>query len=159
MAPEDVKRGIDVASGFIAFRMRSEFEVFRRLKREGLDEADIATVIDRLKRMDLVDDQAFAGAYARDQILGRKRGPVRVRRGLISLGVDRELAESAVAGVTADHDIYSQALDLGRKRWNTLGRIADVRRRRKRVYDYLARRGYELDEIRAVLDQLERSDE
>ena len=64
--PEDVKRGIGVATGFIAYRMRSEFEVKRRLKRAQLSDEDTAAVIAQMKDMRLIDDQAFAGAYARD---------------------------------------------------------------------------------------------
>jgi regulatory protein len=155
--PEEVKRGVDVATGFISYRMRSEFEVRRRLRRAGLSELDVSSVIVRLKEMMLVDDSKFAGAYSRDQLLGMKRGPIRVRNGLSSLGVDKEIAAAAVEAVTAEHDTFELALNLGQRRWDKLGGSRDRSLRRKRVYEFLVRRGYPYDEARRVIDELERA--
>ncbi|MFV1979736.1 MAG: regulatory protein RecX [Rhodothermia bacterium] len=157
MGSEEVKRGIDVAVGFIAYRMRSEFEVRRRLKRARLDDEDVATVIARIKEMKLIDDRAFAGAYTRDQIIGRKRGPVRVKSGLTALGVSKEIAAVAIDEVVADHGTLAPAMELGEKRWGKLSRIRDQTSKKKRVYEYLVRRGYSFTDARHVVDELERT--
>jgi regulatory protein len=102
--------------------------------------------------MHLLDDRAFAGAYARDQMVGKKRGPHRVRRGLSALGVDKELVERAILDVVESVDLFEQALESGRKRWRLLARVADQARRRKRLYDFLVRRGYDFELVRDVVD-------
>lgn len=158
MDPEDVKRGVDVATGFIAYRMRSEFEIRRRLEQADISGDEANAVIRRLAEMHLVDDRAFAGAYARDQMMGRKRGPLRVRRGLAALGVSKDLVEEAISGVIESVDLFEQAVNLGRKRWRLLGRVGDDKRKRKRLYDYLVRRGYDFELVRKVVDQIRYED-
>ena len=154
---QEVKRGVDVAVGFIAYRMRSEFEVRRRLKRARLNDEDVVAVITRIKEMKLIDDGAFAGAYTRDQIIGRKQGPVRVKVGLMALGVSKEIAAVAIEEVVVDHDTFAQAMVLGEKRWGQLSRIRDQTSRKKRVYEYLVRRGYSFADARHVVEELERA--
>ena len=155
MDPDEVRRGVEIANVFIAYRMRSEFEVRRRLKRENIEAEEADAVVAELVRMRLLDDRAFAGAYARDQMLGRKRGPLRVRRGLSALGIHKELAAEAVDEVAESLDLLEQAFELGQKRWANLSRKVDSARRRKRLYDYLVRRGYTYEQARTVVDRLE----
>lgn len=151
----ETERAFQVATGFIAFRMRSEREVERRLKRADVGPATIETTLRRLKDVGLVDDRAFAGAYCRDQIVGRGRGPIRVRRGLASLGVGADLAEEAIQSVLEEHSPLEKAVSLAEKRWMILARISDERQRRKRVFDYLIRRGYQHADARTAVDRLE----
>jgi regulatory protein len=155
--PEEVKRGIGVATGFIAYRIRSEFEVRRRLGRAGVSDEDVDATMVRLREMMLIDDAAFAGAFARDQMIGMKHGPIRVRNGLVKLGVDKEIAAAAIGEVLADHDTFETAMALGEKRWSNLQSVRDSETRRKRVYEFLVRRGYPFDESRSVVDELEKS--
>ena len=155
MDPDEVRRGIDIANVFIAYRMRSEFEVRRRLRKTGLAGDVIDAVIEHLSESGLINDRAFAGAYARDHMIGRKRGPVRVRRGLAALGVSESIAAEAVSEVVESLDMSEQALGLARKRWQQLGRIDDLSKRKKRLYDYLVRRGYPYDQVRSVMDEIE----
>ena len=154
---EEVKRGIDLAVGFIAYRMRSEFEVRRRLKRARLGDEEVVVVIERIKEMRLIDDRAFAGAYTRDQIIGWQRGPMRVKSGLTALGVSKEIAADAIEEVFAEHDTAELAMALGEKRWGKLSRTRDQISRKKLVYDYLVRRGYSFADARYVVDELERT--
>ncbi len=154
---EDVKRGIDVATVFISYRMRSEFEVRRRLKRAHLSNEDAGIVIARMKEMKLIDDEAFAGAYARDQIIGKNRGPMRVTSGLLALGIDKEMSGAAIEEVVAEHDTFELAMTLGEKRWAKLDAVENLASRKKRVFEYLVRRGYTFGDSRRVIDELERT--
>lgn len=155
MADRDAERAFQVATGFIAFRMRSEREVERRLKRAEFAPDTISSTLRRLKEVGLVDDGAFAGAYCRDQMIGKGRGPIRVRRGLVQLGVAGELAEAALQSVLEMHDPLEKATALAEKRWASLARVTDIRQRRKRVYDFLIRRGYQHADARTAVDRLE----
>ncbi len=155
---DEVKRGIDVASGFIAYRMRSEYEVRRRLKRAQITDEASVEAIERLKEMGLVNDRAFAAAYARDQISRLKRGPLRVANGLRTLGVSKEFTQAAVAETVAQNDPFEIAFSAAQRRWAQLSRIDDVRKRKKRVYEFLVRRGFEYGDARKITDTLERED-
>jgi len=66
---------------------------------------------------------------------------------------DSEINE-ALAGVRNTIEDEDVVMTVGRKRWNQLERISDPQKRKKRLYDYLARRGFDFDEIRRVLSEL-----
>jgi regulatory protein len=156
---DDVQRGVDIAVGFIAFRARSEFEVRRRLRKADLDRDVEDAVVDRLKDMSLLDDRRFAGAYARDQVVGWKRGPFRVLRGLRSLGVDKAIAQGAVEEVVAENDLHQQAFLLASKRWKRVSATSDKLKAKKKIFDYLVRRGYSHEMSRSIVDRLEGLDD
>ena len=89
-------------------------------------------------------------------MIGRKRGPVRVELGLRALGVSKELAQSAIGQVLADHDVLAEALLLGEKRWKRLRATSDVLVTKKKVYDFLVRRGFQRSTAGSVIDRLEK---
>ena len=155
MESEDLRRAIDIAVNFIAFRARSETEVRRRLRKADFSSEIEDFAVDRLKEMRLLDDKAFAGAYARDQILGRKRGPIRVKLGLRSLGVNDSIAVDAVETVLADVDQVEQASNLVERRWKRIRETSTALATKKKIHDFLVRRGYSHSTARLVVDRLE----
>ena len=152
---DELKRGIHIATGFIAYRQRSEFEVTRRLRRASISDTVVPQVLSRLRDNGLIDDRAFAAAYTRDQMHLRSRGPARVRNGLLKLGVARDLIDEALKEAFAGQDPLQKAVEAGTKRW---ARLSDVegRKRRKRVYDYLVRQGYPFDVARRAVDVIQK---
>lgn len=63
----------------------------------------------------------------------------------------------AIEEVFAEHDTLAMATALGEKRWAKLSRTRDQTFRKKRVYEYLVRRGYSFADARHVVDDLERT--
>ncbi len=143
-----------VALHYISYRMRSEVEVRRRLAKEDAGPAIVDAVLAQLRQIGVVDDKAFASAFGRDAVLGRKWGPHRVARGLRQAGVSDEYIEEALGEVRNTLEDEDVVMKVGRKRWEQLQGVSDVRKRKKRLYDYLARRGFDFADIRRVLDDL-----
>jgi regulatory protein len=73
--------------------------------------------------------------------------------------VARDTASSAVEEVWEEEEVdqAGAAIQLARKRAASLGGL-DPLARRRRLYGFLARRGYEADEIRAALAVVLRGD-
>jgi regulatory protein len=140
-----------LAIRFISYRMRSEAEVRRRLRKEGADADVIAVVLEDLRRLELVDDRGFAEQFARDALTGKKWGPHRIRQALRRAGVrpgDIEPAVQALRHTIEDEDIVTAVAE---KRWRQLARVADVKKRKKRLYDYLVRRGFDYEDVRRAV--------
>lgn len=146
-----------VALRYVSYRMRSEAEVRRRLAKEGAGSTTIDMVLDRLREIGVVDDAAFAHAYARDAVSGRKWGPFRIAQGLRKAGVRKELITEAVKRIQRTVDEEGLIEAIATKRWNQLSDITDVKKRKKRLYDYLVRRGFDFDDVRRVLEALSKS--
>lgn len=111
--------------------------------------------ISRLKEMDYVNDGKFAESYASHRLSVRPVGRARLARELALKKLDRKTIERALDRVFDDSD-EDELIDRAiQKRIRTHGRPAD-RGEAKRMFDHLARLGFEFDLIIRKLDALRR---
>lgn len=142
----------DRALGLLAARGRSARELRRRLLQKGEEAAHVDAAIERLLALGLLDDREYALQASRSKLaagISRRR----VRDELARRGVDRELAAEAVEEVAREDEVDERdaAIAAARKRVSALHGLASITRRR-RLYAYLARRGYAPDDIRAAME-------
>jgi regulatory protein len=111
------------------------------------DEAD--AVVERLVGAGLLDDAKYASAYARSRLTGQGASVRRISQDLARKGVPAEVAKQAIAEVVSEEDVDTRAVieRVARKKLTSMGDLEPVVLRR-RLFAFLARRGYELDEIR-----------
>lgn len=125
----------------------------RRLVHRGHPREAARAAIERATAGGLLDDRDFAHSYAEAKS-ARGRGPARLLRDLFAMGVDRGIADEAIAAAWAGEDRQSEAvLALARKRSGQLGSIARPVLRR-RLLAYLARRGFAGAEVRAAVSRV-----
>lgn len=148
-----------VAWNFLTYRDRSAEEVSRRLVRRGFEQDVVEEVIERLREAGVVDDEALARSYAESRFHVHGYGPRRVRADLRRRGVRPEAVEAAIAAVYEEpEDVVDRAREMGRKRWETLHRETDTLKRRKKVIDYLVRRGFGYGIAHQVVRELAHDD-
>ena len=145
----------DRALHLLGFRARSVAELRRSLIQKGEPPADVQQAIARLLEQRLLDDTEFARQFARLKITGSGTSRRRVLQELGRRGVAREIADRAVASLEQDEGIdAAQTIHkVAAKKWRSLAKV-DAQERRRRVYAYLARRGFTPDEIRDALAAL-----
>jgi regulatory protein len=139
----------------LEFRPRSVDELRRRLLQKGADESDVEAVVARLLEQKLLDDADFAEQFARGRVLGAGASRRRIVQELTRKGVAREIADSAVDGLMEREGIDPAAAihRVAGKKWRSLAKLDDFTRRR-RLYAFLARRGFSPDEIRTAMNAL-----
>ena len=131
----------------LARRPRTEAELGTVLARSFAAD-EVAHAVTRMRELGYLDDRAWAASYAASG-RSRQRGAALLRRELQQHGVPGELA----ARVLEDHDDLEAALAAARKRLTALGRL-DEQQIRRRLYDFLRRRGFDHGIARVVLEQL-----
>jgi regulatory protein len=142
----------DAALRLLTVRARGRAELERRLGDRGLPQEAVASALDRLEAVGLVDDAAFASAYAESRA-GRGVDAGAITRELRGRGVDPQLAAQA-AGTAAPPDEQAErcrqvaAAKLARMD----GLSPDVQFRR--LAAYLDRRGYPAELIEHVVREL-----
>jgi regulatory protein len=136
------------ALNLLSARARSARDLRTRLLRKGEPEAEVTAAIERLVANGLLDDAAYARQVARAKGAGGKMSKGRVRQELYRLGVARDVADAAITEVWAEESIdASDAIEhLARKKLATMAGL-DPPTQRRRLYAYLARRGYDTREI------------
>ncbi len=113
-----------------------------RLRRRGCDADAIDAALARLQREGALDDARAARAFARTEVVVRRRGPGRIRRALEAMGVQGDAARDAVAAGFAEQSV-DDVLEAALAR-RARGPIADPAQAR-RLVAYLVRQGFDLD--------------
>ncbi len=146
----------DRAVTLLAAHARGPKELERLLVKKGEPVALAKAAVARLAEQGFLDDAAFARQFARTKLadgLSRRR----LQAELARRGIARDVADAAIDEVVVDDDVdEAQACDrVATKKLRSLRDLPpDVQRRR--LYAFLARRGYEVDDVRAVVDRLVR---
>jgi regulatory protein len=145
------------ALNMIAFRARSVRELRRGLLQKGEPADAVERAVERLIASGLLDDAEYARQLARSKLVSRGFSRRRLQEELFRRGVEREIAHGAIEEVMADESVDESAMveELARKKLRTLAGL-DAATRRRRLYSFLARRGYSPDDVRAVTEKLER---
>jgi len=144
----------DRALNLLAFRARSARELQRRLVQKGVTVERADRVIAKLREAGLIDDADFARQLTRSKMsAGTSRR--RVHQELFKRGVPREVADEAVEQVVEEEGLTdAESIErIARKKWRTLHGLDDPTRRR-RLFAFLARRGFDSDDVSRVVRQL-----
>lgn len=110
-----------------------------RLLQAGFEPEEVADVLERLQRVGLIDDEAFARALAEQSFGARRSGDRAVRAALAAKGVAADTTSSVIDELGGDEE--ARALDLARSRVTRLRGIAPERAF-ARLSGLLGRRGY-----------------
>jgi regulatory protein len=159
----------EAALTLISTRARTRRELRQRLRRKGFGAARIDACVERLEQKGLLDDAAVAAAFVRDRLRHRPRGRSRLTSELRGKGVDPEIAQAAVEQVFDAEEVSDERLAReSAEAW--LRRQADPAvaalsgsdrtpgrdRAKRRLYAYLARRGFGGDALTRAVEHAER---
>ncbi len=133
----------------LSYRPRSEAELRQRLARRGTPPALVDSTIERLRELGLVDDAAFAQAWVDSRDRASPRGRRLLRQELLAKGVDSDTWRGLLEGV----DEPDAALRAASRRAASL-RDLSYDEFRRRLGDFLRRRGFDYDTVRRTVERL-----
>lgn len=140
-AAADIEAAYRTVLRSLELRSYARSDLGRRLLRKGHPRQAVDAALERAADLGLLDDAAFAQGYVRTRA-ARGRGPSRLIRDLLAMGVARSLIDDALAAEWPEgSDRSSVPLGLATKRAAQLGPLPRQTKRR-RVLAYLARRGF-----------------
>jgi regulatory protein len=146
---DKVEQTYERALNFLSYRPRSEDEVRRNLRRKDVDEIVVEEVIERLTRVDLLNDREFARYWVENRLQFNPRGLRGLRHELRQKG----LAADVITDTLADLDIEAaarQAAETGARRLVGL----EARDFRRKLQAYLTRRGFSYAVIAPLIEEL-----
>lgn len=155
-AAADQEAALRTAFRLLERRPFAARDLARRLVQKGHPPEAASAAVEKASHMGLVNDLVFARHYIETRA-ARGRGPLRLRRDLAALGVERGVVDRTLVEVLdPDDGQYPGAEALARKRLGQLkGLPASAQRRR--LVAFLARRGYGGDAVRQMVGRLLRS--
>ena len=143
------------ALNLLAARPYSTQTLRRKLIQKEYSAADADEAIRRLVDNGLLNDAKYAEQYARSKILTTGASKRRLQQELYRKGIKGELATTAIANVIEQEEI-DPAVMIERVAVKKLAQLGDLEPLvlRRRLFAFLARRGYDLEEIKAVVSRL-----
>ena len=150
----DIEGALRAGLRALARRAHARVDLRRRLLQKQHPPAAVDGALERLAAQDLLDDARFARDYT-SATASRGRGERRLISDLLAQGVERRVAEEAVRTVLAADGVDPDAAvrAVAEKRAQQLsGLSAPVRKRR--LAAFLARRGFQGPEVRAIVEAL-----
>jgi len=145
----------DYALKLLTARPYATRALHKKLIQKEYPAADADDAIRRLVDNGLLDDEKFAEQYARSKILSTGASKRRLTQDLYRKGIKGDVASTAIANVIEDEEIDTAAVveRVARKKLAQLGDLEPLVIRR-RLFAFLARRGYDVDEIKRVVGLL-----
>jgi regulatory protein len=135
------------ALGLLAVRQRSRGELERRLVQAGFESEEVSAEIDRLERVGLIDDEAFARSVVDSRMGSRGESRRVVGMHLSRAGISSQVAMEALDAAAEGDDERARRLAEARAvRMSGLEPQVAF----QRLYGFLARRGYSPDVARGA---------
>lgn len=147
---EDAReRAFQQAMLFLSYRARSESEIRQNLRKHEIPEPVIEQTLDRLRQDGLANDNQFARAWVENRSAFRPRSRRMMAMELRQKGLNEEAVSLAVENV----DDEALAYEAAQKR---MTRYKDLEWNdfRKKLSDFLARRGFSYSVIAPVVTRM-----
>lgn len=148
-AEDSKERALQQALLFLSYRARSEKEIRQNLLKHEYSEDVIEITLQRLRDTGLANDNDFARAWVENRNTFRPRSRRALTMELRQKGLDEETVKSAVSDV----DESALAYDTARKRASRFQGL-EWSEFRKKLSEYLARRGFPYSVIAPVVTQI-----
>jgi regulatory protein len=137
------------ALGLLVRREHSQRELQRKLVARGVEKDEAATAVAKLRDAGWQDDVRFACSLARSRATSGY-GPLRIRAelGTHALAAEAVTAAFAALAEAGEDDWQALAADLVRRRF---GSVAGDPARARKAADFLLRRGFDGESVRAAV--------
>jgi regulatory protein len=135
----------------LARRPHSRLELRQKAIFRGYAPDVADEVISMLEESGYIDDSLFACILARNKFERSNWGPNRIRAALKGKGIDNKLIDQALEKTIKADQLSQQIRNLTRQKVSKLTNVTDSLKRRKKVYDFLIRKGYRHTDVMNVL--------
>ena len=139
----------DAAFKLLSFRMRSIAEMRKRLNEKSFSQIEIEHVIDKLTKLNYLNDVEFGKAFVKEKIKNKKIGPKAIKSELFPHQLSPDFVDELIESVYKKYkinDLITFHLKRKKIKKNTQMNKSDL----SRLNNYLLRKGFEWDNINGL---------
>lgn len=152
---DEVSKAFNRALHYLGFRMRSEFEVKKKLLDTGYGEAVILEAIVKLRKLGFLNDETFSEALLQTQKRTSGRGPRAIRQELEAKGIGKELQEKVLDSYSEVEQVKIATKFAEKAAANTSNKSLPPRQLQQKIQNALLRKGYSFDIIKQSLADID----
>ena len=136
----------------LAASSKTRREMNKKLSDKGFAQEVVHATLTKLEEKGILNDRSYASnllnLLSTEKPSGKRMIVFEMKRHGIPLAVQEEL----LAGLSEDKE-HARAHELARHRWHRYSRMEPIKRRKK-VYDFLIRRGFDFQLARDIIEDL-----
>ena len=141
------------AIAYISKRLRSEKEIRTYLKKHDLSENDEEKIIEKLKKINLLNDELFVKAFINDKISFTSYGPLKIKKELEEEQIDESIIDNFLEQI--DEEIFKdKALKLIEKKLKQNKKYTNNILKQKIMFE-LINQGYPKEIIVSQLNRID----
>jgi len=147
---EVVAKAFNAAANFLKTRERSRKEIRDKLKTKEYLENIIEKVLEKLERLDIVNDRRFAEMFVRDRIKLKPKGKKVLQLELSQKGIDRNTIEEVLdemLGGDNELELAKIVLIKAKKKYSGL----EEKVRRGKIVKYMLGKGFSWEIIEKIM--------
>lgn len=145
----------DTALHYIGYKMRTVQEIRRKLTEKEFPEDVTERVLLFLEKYGYADDREYCRKYIKETLRLKPKGSYAIKAELKQRGI----AESLIAEALAETELDEAGDALFWLRKKTKGVYPTEQKEKKRVYDFLLRKGYSYSVIAEAFRQMEEGED
>ena len=135
-------------------KMYSEKEIRDKLRKKDVEDSISKIVIRDLKEISLIDDYAYTQAFVSDVIRLKPQASFKIAYELKQKGVRQTIINKVFHEAHIVEEDASRAIKIGKQKLARMKSIRDKKTLKRRLYNFLLRRGFSYEVIRDTLDKL-----
>lgn len=154
---EELDRGnaYRAAVRILTKRAKSSGELRRKLREYKHEPEAIEWSIERLIDLGVLNDEEYARMVVRSQLSRKPAGRRLLTGKLREKGVDQSIVQRVLDEMLEERDTLADARKLAEQAARSISDRHETEVRRRRITGRLARRGFDFDVIRKVVDELD----
>ncbi len=149
----DIERAKSRAINYISGKLKTKYEVRLKLKEKDFTEDIIDEVINILEKEEYLNDRLYCEVFIEDKKQLNGYGKNKIKSLLIQKGVSKSVFEDFLEEFEYEEE-FDNALKMGIKKLNLLSNEEDIFKKKQKLINYLAYRGFSFDVINDVLREI-----
>jgi regulatory protein len=152
LAEEQTKQALITCLRLLAASPKSGQELKKKLAAKGYPGEIIDRTLNDLRTQGVLDDTAYAKDLMARFTLGRPVGRHKIAFELKRHGISKKISDELMETLSIA-DETERALEQARLKWTGWSQL-DPQKRKKRLYDFLIRKGYDFQIVQDILQKL-----
>jgi len=154
---EELSRAKNYVYTLLARRIYTNKEIHDKLNKQGYPDEIIQAVISTMERYGYLNDRNFAEEWIRSRMRTKPKGRIALRRELTQRGVEESIIEEALSKAFDESKEGEAVLDVAKRRIKLYNNDDPVAIRRK-LQNFLLRRGFDFETVRDAVEKVMKED-
>ena len=138
----------------LARRDHARKELLTKAGRKDYPKEVVLDILDELEEKGYINEESFAEKFTEDKFKLNQWGPSKIKAHLYKKGISKHIIEKSIGNYFEDLELKETYKNLVLKRKRRFLKEENLLKRKKKIFDYLNRKGFKPDSIFKHMDEL-----